>query len=469
MKTSVLMATLGSWAWVYAGCSGQSVELTASGAVQKGPYIEGSSIQWQRLDEQFRPTGQVYNTETLDDLGHFELTSFGTGFIDVLADGFYFDEVAGELSTSPLTLRALEEMSPEHVVNVNVLTTLARRRTRYLLEAEELPFREAQVQAEDEVVRAMGFSDILEDEPKRFSQMDMGALDESSALLIAASVVLQGQRSVAQVAELLAKIGSDLEEDGTLDDDALRTAIERSRTSVDVRRIRAHLESRYTHVAPFEVFFTHQSLVLHYTMDDDDAPVAHDASGQGHDGRYQGTEPVPGYLGGARRFNGWGDQIVVDAVGALDLGRNNQDFSLAFWIRLEQDHTGIWRTFFAHFDGQSEVFQIRMHPRDNRMLVALAQADGTRVVGRTFAPLQVERWTHVAIVRQGMALRAYFGAEPVMNVALSRGTLSAPGTLHIGSRLPPHGTASSIDDFRIYGHALSEEEISVLASVTGSP
>lgn len=42
-------------------------EVQLHGAVQKGPFVIGSSIDVSLLDAQLNPTGQVFSTQTIND------------------------------------------------------------------------------------------------------------------------------------------------------------------------------------------------------------------------------------------------------------------------------------------------------------------------------------------------------------------------------------------------------------------
>ncbi len=67
---------------------------SAIGFVQKGPFISGSSITIQELDNKLDPTGISYQTETIDDFGSFSIGSkIKTKYVEIIATGYYFNEV----------------------------------------------------------------------------------------------------------------------------------------------------------------------------------------------------------------------------------------------------------------------------------------------------------------------------------------------------------------------------------------
>lgn len=95
------------------------------GSVQKGPFVLGSNITIQPLSNKLNPTGQIYNIVTNDDAGHFNLGNvLPSKYVEISTTGYYFDEVAGSLSQSTLTLRSITDLDVSSVANVNLLTTL---------------------------------------------------------------------------------------------------------------------------------------------------------------------------------------------------------------------------------------------------------------------------------------------------------------------------------------------------------
>lgn len=107
------------------------------GKVEKGPFVSGSEISIQPMDADLQVTGSMFNTAITDDLGNFVLGNklFSTPYAEFIANGYFFNEVKGELSNGPLTLRALVDLSDNATVNVNVLTHLKYARIKNLVAA----------------------------------------------------------------------------------------------------------------------------------------------------------------------------------------------------------------------------------------------------------------------------------------------------------------------------------------------
>jgi len=111
--------------------AGTATDYTLSGQFQKGPFAIGSSISVNEQDESVNPSGKVYNIQTTDDLGNFAVaTSIKSHLVEIIGDGFYMDELTGQLSLSRIQLRAVADLKVNSTVTVNILTSLQGRRLK---------------------------------------------------------------------------------------------------------------------------------------------------------------------------------------------------------------------------------------------------------------------------------------------------------------------------------------------------
>ncbi len=80
--------------------SEQSVSI--AGYVQKGPFINGTAITISELDQKLVATGKNFTTQIIDNKGAFSLkdVKLQSDFVQLIAEGFYFDEVRGEKSAA---------------------------------------------------------------------------------------------------------------------------------------------------------------------------------------------------------------------------------------------------------------------------------------------------------------------------------------------------------------------------------
>jgi parallel beta-helix repeat protein len=215
-----------------------------NGYVQKGPFISGSTITIQELNDSLNPIGTSCQIVTKDDFGHYVPENlFNSRYIQVISKGYYFNEVQGVLSAGELILGAVSDLSVNNGVNVNVLTTLSEKRIRYLILNERKLFSEARAQAEREVLKIFNISDST---ALNFDQMDISQQGESHGILLAVSAILQGDNTVAELSELLSKINQDIEQDGELIRSTYVNEIKKNAKELSLTEVKENLEKRYT-------------------------------------------------------------------------------------------------------------------------------------------------------------------------------------------------------------------------------
>ena len=80
-----------------------SSSYTISGKVQKGPYVQGTEITVRELDSSMIPTGNTFTGTIDDNTGSFGIKGTLTNkMVELSADGYYFNEVSGALSTGEI-------------------------------------------------------------------------------------------------------------------------------------------------------------------------------------------------------------------------------------------------------------------------------------------------------------------------------------------------------------------------------
>jgi uncharacterized repeat protein (TIGR02543 family) len=213
-----------------------------SGYVQKGPFVSGTTILMSELNSELAQTGKVFTSTISNDMGLFEVNNIelNSSFVEFSSSGFYFNEVTGDISSAPISLTSLSDLTDKSSINVNVLTHLEKKRVETLLK-EGKSFSEAKDQAKQEVLSI--FSAIL-DSSADFEDFDISKNNEEGGVLLAISVILQGNRSVGELTELLSKIQNDLAPDGKLNDNATINALRVSTFEIDLPKVRQNIESR---------------------------------------------------------------------------------------------------------------------------------------------------------------------------------------------------------------------------------
>jgi hypothetical protein len=253
MKTKILFSLLGIF--VFLSCENNSEVLDETqkqeeeapilqkeiftGYVQKGPFINGSSVLILELDALLDQTGRSYSTNVIDNTGSFEQKNIElrSNFVQLKADGYYFNEISGKTSEQ-ITLSALVDISNTHSANVNVLTHLERRRVEYLVKEENQTFSEAKKQAQKEVLAIFNL-----ELPEEVASESLDLTE--NAILLAISCILQGPISTAKMVELMADISSDIRTDGTLDNLKLGSRLLDNALAISLPKVRANLEKKY--------------------------------------------------------------------------------------------------------------------------------------------------------------------------------------------------------------------------------
>lgn len=250
----------------------QAVPVTLTGAVQKGPFVLGSSVTVTPAtatapaivkdtdssaalaagDVPAAASGQVFRTATSDDRGEFSLSLAYQGPALIEATGYYYNEAVGELSGAPLTLRALTSVGESNATTyVNLITHLTYQRVQGLM-AGGTSFAEASAQAESELQSELGFGTAT----RSASELNLeGGDDADNAYLFAVSTVFAQTAYVdahneycsncldGKMQELVNTAAANFATDGTLPDDT-KAKLTAARLTIDNAKIEAGLADR---------------------------------------------------------------------------------------------------------------------------------------------------------------------------------------------------------------------------------
>jgi uncharacterized protein (TIGR02145 family) len=224
--------------------SGETIQREQiTGFVQKGPFINGTSISMYELNSSMEQTGRAFNTQIHNNQGSFEVNNveLSSPYVELSANGYYYNEINGQVTQSTINLLALSDISDKSTINVNILTHLEKRRVEYLI-AQGNSFSEAKKIAQAEVLAIFGIekSNIASSE-----SLDISIENEDNAILIAISVILQGNRTPGQLTELLANITTNIRDSGILNNHDVHLELRNSAVILDLADIRINLENRY--------------------------------------------------------------------------------------------------------------------------------------------------------------------------------------------------------------------------------
>jgi hypothetical protein len=162
-----------------------SSAITVSGKVQKGPYVQGTEITVRELDSNMTPTGNTFTGSIDDNTGSFGIKGTLTNkIVELAADGYYFNEVSGSLSTGKLALQAFSDLTDNSSVNVNLMTHLEKKRVEYLMDNSKMTFAAAKTQAQVEILKIFNIDNVTLGNSET---LDISKSGDGNAVLLAIS------------------------------------------------------------------------------------------------------------------------------------------------------------------------------------------------------------------------------------------------------------------------------------------
>lgn len=205
--------------------------ISINGAVQKGPFIVGTPVFVNRLDEAGNASEATVITEIDDSVGSFSFTVSESGPVQIVSNGYYFSELTGQISSGTLTLKSIYNASNENsqIAYVNILTHLINDRVLELIKLGDINIDSAISQAQNELIAALNKVLPIESTPDftALSVYDVNRdnstgnaylLALSTALYKYAEIKAEGQNTSAdaQLSLILNLIAKDFEDDGQI-------------------------------------------------------------------------------------------------------------------------------------------------------------------------------------------------------------------------------------------------------------
>lgn len=215
------------------------------GKVEKGPMIRGSHVDMRTLDEYMTPTGSFYSATIDNNLGDFNYGALkiNSPYAQLTADGYFFNEIDGELSEGTIKLDAIVDLKDNSTINVNVLTHLKSKRIHHLITTKGMTFKEANAQAQKELLTQFGLQQYAS---KDASQFSLTSGDDASCILIAISSLVLTDRSDAEIVEYLSILSNEFGKEGAFSQET-KKRIQSGKNYLNARldRISENIKSRY--------------------------------------------------------------------------------------------------------------------------------------------------------------------------------------------------------------------------------
>lgn len=211
-------------------------------------------------------------------------------------------------------------------------------------------------------------------------------------------------------------------------------------------------------------------LVAHWNLSDGEGSVARDSVGGNHGTLMGDATWTEGIIGGGVSLDGDGDYVDC---GSADVYNLPNAVTLAAWVQPTTDITlpdwsGIIMRGGANIDTYALYYNLA------------SQQVGFKTTGTTTgwmagagAILFDGEWHHTAAVYDGAQKTIYVDAESTVSLADAGSIESSDGRVLLGAGRdfdpPTHYLAGKMDDARIYGRALSVEDLKELLTVQDAP
>ena len=204
-------------------------------------------------------------------------------------------------------------------------------------------------------------------------------------------------------------------------------------------------------------------MLVHFKFDETQGDRAVNSAGTVPSAAIPGVAWTAGRAGGALKSNGTDTMVTLDDS-KLELGRNNSDFTVAFWIKLTDNDVHDWRNLTHRGATDAErTFAIWLRPDSNHLHFRITTFANANDGGDSAGELKVDQWTHIAYVKRGMKLVLYLDGKKDTEVDLSGAVMFNNAPIYIGKDPWYRGPAALYDDYRIYTRALTEVETRILA------
>ena len=201
--------------------------VSISGACQKGPFLSGAFITAYEIEngKSLKQTGVTFGGRITGNDGFFNIRTLKlkSSFAYLVADGFYRNEVTGKNSTAPIKLHVLTNLDGRRTANINLITHIEYDRVERLVTKDNKSVVEAKIATEKQIFNTFhidntGFKGFAED-------FDIFSEGDANGALLAISILLQGDRTEAELIQFLDNLSTDIYDNGVWDDSLTKAEI----------------------------------------------------------------------------------------------------------------------------------------------------------------------------------------------------------------------------------------------------
>lgn len=205
------------------------------------------------------------------------------------------------------------------------------------------------------------------------------------------------------------------------------------------------------------------NLIAHYPFSGN----ALDAAGRGHDGTVFGATSTADRFGNPESAYSFDGNDRIDVADAPELTFGANPFTIAAWVRLNQFGADGGYYLLGHSAGPGNTNKWIFWVGTSGISFVVGPSPGWINLGAT--SFELARWYHVAITREANTLTAYVDGAPIGTASLTVAIPDPAHVLQIGTAeadRPNRPVRGSIDDVRIYGRALSADDLTELVAMT---
>ncbi len=209
------------------------------------------------------------------------------------------------------------------------------------------------------------------------------------------------------------------------------------------------------------LFLYPKGVVAHYMLNGN----GQDTSGQSH-GKMSGMKPAMSMAGtpsDAVHFATSKSYIHVSHSTAIEMGKKGADFSITFWYKLLQKNNGSYLLILQKGkDTRQRTPAIWLLPSDTRLHFKISTTKHYSEGTNSKTPLPVNKWVHIAYVKENAYLKLYFNGKLDCTAKLAGTVISNTSGFRMGAQPFYPTPLAMMDDLVIFNRALTLEEIKLL-------
>ncbi len=183
-----------------------------------------------------------------------------------------------------------------------------------------------------------------------------------------------------------------------------------------------------------------------------------DSSGNALHGVSINTQPASGLVCNAANFTG-SNYIEVANNTLLEVGKNNADYTVNLWLKLDATQATGWRNITQKGTQYERTFAAWLNPGGDNRIHHRASTSASWNDGHDGVIAVGSDWTMVTLVKEGSVLKTYLNGTLDQSSTLGGDTVHNTAPLRIGKNPWSDGINGLMDEFMVFDSALSTVQI----------